>query len=246
MNVPEDKVDPRLVPPQGQIKPYKFTLDELRVIKECNKESFFQRCIPISTVLGIGTYYGVNSGFLKPNAKLGASPKVILAVVVGYFIGKISYQGKCAEKLMQLPNSQIGEMLRQKRRGNLQESFDSSFGAGISLAPFSSVNSNETYSDIGTAPNSVYNLDTNRPTFEGLDESLRPSIDNPIYEEEMPPAQKHITTYEELRKQNREEYQQKRIGNYPKESLVQKVNSTQQQHEQPSFKSKNKYGDDME
>lgn len=30
----------------------------------------------------------------------------------------------------------------------------------------------------------------------------------------MPPIQKHTTTYEELRKKNREEYQQKRVGNY--------------------------------
>lgn len=34
----------------------------MRVIKECNKESFFQRCLPIGTALGISTYYGVKSG----------------------------------------------------------------------------------------------------------------------------------------------------------------------------------------
>ncbi|KAJ8982384.1 hypothetical protein NQ317_009639 [Molorchus minor] len=39
-------------------------------------------------------------------------------------------------------------------------------------------------------------------------------MDNPIYEEEMLPVQKHVTTYEDLRKKNREEYQQKRLGNY--------------------------------
>lgn len=37
---------------------------------------------------------------------------------------------------------------------------------------------------------------------------------DPIYEEEMPPVQQHSTTYEELRKQNREEYKKKRIGAY--------------------------------
>lgn len=30
----------------------------------------------------------------------------------------------------------------------------------------------------------------------------------------MPPVQKHTTTYDELRKKNREEYQSKRMGNY--------------------------------
>lgn len=35
-----------------------------------------------------------------------------------------------------------------------------------------------------------------------------------LHEEEMPPEQKHITTYEELRKKNREEYEQKRVPGY--------------------------------
>jgi len=36
-----------------------------------------------------------------------------------------------------------------------------------------------------------------------------------LHEEEMPPEQKHIvTTYEELRKRNREEYEQKRVPGY--------------------------------
>lgn len=30
----------------------------------------------------------------------------------------------------------------------------------------------------------------------------------------MPPEQKHITSYEELRKKNREEYEQKRVPGY--------------------------------
>lgn len=96
--------------------------------------------MPLATILGGGVYYGVKTGkfsknkktltfkiifigFFKPNPRFGAAPKVISAIVVGYFVGKFSYQTKCAEKLMQLPNSQIGEMLRQKRRGNLQERY---------------------------------------------------------------------------------------------------------------------------
>jgi hypothetical protein len=62
-------------------------------------------------------------GFLQPNNKFGVVPKVVAAVLGGYVIGKISYQSKCAEKLMALPDSKLGQMLRQKRRrGGLQES----------------------------------------------------------------------------------------------------------------------------
>lgn len=59
---------------------------------------------------------------LKPHIKWGATPKVMLAVTVGYFIGKFSYQKACAEKFMKLPGSKLGELLRARRKGgNLQE-----------------------------------------------------------------------------------------------------------------------------
>lgn len=60
-------------------------------------------------------------GHLNRNPRYGATPKVIVAVIVGYFMGKFSYQQKCAEKLMQLPNSPVGEMLRQRRKGMYRE-----------------------------------------------------------------------------------------------------------------------------
>ena len=63
------------------------------------------------------------AGRFRANPRFGAIPKVTASVVVGYFLGKFSYQSKCAEKLMQLPNSQIGEMLRRRRQGVLQERF---------------------------------------------------------------------------------------------------------------------------
>ncbi|KAF2892778.1 hypothetical protein ILUMI_13395 [Ignelater luminosus] len=190
-----------------QHSPYKFTPEELRVLKECNKESFFHRCLPISALIGGGLYYGVKAGFLKSHPRYGATPKVILGVVVGYFVGKFSYQGKCAEKLMSLPNSPIGEMLRQRRKGGFQESLEPGFGPGMSLAPFSGMNPSDTYTDV--PPRNSLDIDTTRPEVNGLDDSHRPSIDK-----EMPPVQKHVSTYEELRKKNREEYQQKRTGSY--------------------------------
>lgn len=223
---------------------YKFTPEELRVIRECNKESFYQRCVPLGTLLGGGVYYGVKTGFFKASPRFGAAPKVITAVVMGYFIGKFSYQAKCAEKLMQLPNSQIGEMLRQRRRGNLQDSLDTGFGPAMSLAPFSGMNSYDTYTDLN--PNNSLDLDTTRPDAPGLEDYQRPSVDNPIYEEEMPPIQKHNTTYEELRKKNREEYQQKRIGNYREpvkpSSPSAKPSSESEETYNPSA-AKTKYGD---
>lgn len=40
----------------------KFSPDELRVLKECNYESFYFRSLPFGTALGALAYYGVKSG----------------------------------------------------------------------------------------------------------------------------------------------------------------------------------------
>lgn len=61
------------------------------------------------------------------NAKWGAGPKVALGVIFGYFLGKFSYQSQCAEKIMQLPNSKLAEMLKMKKRGGLMEKYGSIF-----------------------------------------------------------------------------------------------------------------------
>lgn len=46
-----------------------------------------------------------------------------IGVIVGYFMGKFSYQRQCAEKIMKLPNSKLAEMLKMKRRGGLMETY---------------------------------------------------------------------------------------------------------------------------
>ncbi|XP_057668533.1 OCIA domain-containing protein 1-like [Diorhabda carinulata] len=225
-------------------KRYQFTPDELRVLKECNKESFYQRCIPISTILGGVAYYAVKTGYLRGNPRFGATPKVIVGAIVGYFIGKFSYQSKCAEKLMQLPHSQIGEMLRQKRRGKVSETADSGFGPGFSLAPFSGVSSADTYSDVN--PFSSLDLDTTRPETPGLDDHFRPSMDNQTLEmyEEMPPEQKRTTTYEELRKKNREEYAQQRTSSF--RDPFNKLSAEAKFDRDYNAPQENKYGDKFE
>ncbi|CAH1104245.1 unnamed protein product [Psylliodes chrysocephalus] len=246
INPDQSSEGPRRPPPfdPNNRKKVQFSQDELRVLKECNKESFYQRCLPLSALLAGSSYYAVKAGFLKGNPKFGATPKVIVSVIVGYFVGKFSYQSKCAEKLMQLPNSQIGEMLRQKRRGNIRENMDNTFGPGLSLAPFSGINTSDTYSDV--SPYSSLDIDTNRPENKGLDDYNRPSMDNSNIEnlEEMPPEQKYATTYEELRKKNREEYTQKRIGKSPESKPPATTNfSNSSSNSTEKIESKNKYGD---
>lgn len=88
------------------------TINILSVLRECNRESLIQRSIPMGTGLGLLAYYCVKQGYLSGSTRFGAGPKVLLGATIGYFAGKISYQQKCAEKLMRLPNSRLAEMLR--------------------------------------------------------------------------------------------------------------------------------------
>ncbi|XP_066256107.1 OCIA domain-containing protein 1 [Euwallacea similis] len=199
--------------PNAQRRPqiYKFTQDELRVLKECNKESFYTRSLPFSFVLGGLTYYGLQIGYLTKNPRFGVYPKIGVAVTVGYFLGKYSYLQKCAEKFMALPDSKVGRALKAQRLG-IPEQEEDQIESPFSISPFGGVS--DSYTDIPSARKN-YDYDS-RPVPEGLDDSFRPSLDNPIilHQEEMPPEQKHVSTYDELRLKNREEYDQKRIQAY--------------------------------
>lgn len=106
---------------------------------------------------------------------------MVIGVIVGYFLGKFSYQQKCAEKIMALPNSRLGEILKQRQRGGA--SFlnpDQSIGMGMTLGAFTP-NSADVYSDEHMQPDSkgnALNLDMeSRPQFAGLDDIYRPNLD---------------------------------------------------------------------
>lgn len=69
-----------------------------------------------------------------------------MGVIFGYFLGKFSYQRKCAEKLMRLPNSRLAELLKQRKKGGIMESLtpDQGFGSGLALPQFGGANDHYT------------------------------------------------------------------------------------------------------
>lgn len=183
------------------------------MLRECNRLSFYQRSLPFAGILGTLTYYGVKAGHLSGNPRFGAAPKVCVAVAVGYFVGKISFQSKCAEMLMTLPNSKLAEILRQKKKGAFygQLAPDQGFGSGLALQPFSSFS--DSYSDEQVRKqSSALDMDESRPTFSGLDDVYRPNLDSPPvanYDDLAPIETKPGVGYDELRKKNREEFYKK-------------------------------------
>jgi hypothetical protein len=166
-----------------------------------------QRSIPLGTGFGVATWAAVQRGFLSSHPKFGGAPKVVAAVVTGYFLGKLSYQQQCAEKIMRLPNSRLAEALRRRKKGEFFEKFTPD--GGLSLAPFSSQTDVYTDENMKEKNHSSLNLDVDRPANFGLDDTYRPSIDTPErnFNDNLPlEPPKNSVTYEELRRKNREDY----------------------------------------
>ena len=189
----------------------------------------------------------VQRGYISGHMKFGATPKVALACIFGYFVGKFSYQQRCAEKIMQLPDSKLAEALRRKKKGEFFENIRPD--GGLSMAPFSG--NTEVYTDESMTQkgqNSSLDLDLNRP-FNALelDDTYRPSIDTPdrSFNDNLPLAPpQSTTTYEELRRQNRADYDKKIQNPYYRpinEEAQTVIRAPPQQNEPPG--PKNIYGD---
>lgn len=191
--------------------PYRFTPDELRVLQECNRESFYQRCLPLSTLFGVGAFIAVKSGTLQGNGKFGAVPKVIGAAVLGYFVGKLSYQSKCAEKMMKIPDSKIGSILRNRKHGTQKDVLvmeDQDLEKTVRSIPES-----EKYSDISNQ--SPLDMDLDRPLISGLEDYRSSSLDDTrLGDDSFLNSSSRTTSYDELRTRNREEFEQKRTKAY--------------------------------
>lgn len=144
--------------------------EEIRVMKACNDESFWYRCLPMSAMLGATAHLLVKSGSLLPNARYGSVPKVLFGTFTGYFLGKVSYANICADKfLAEAPNSEIARLVRQRRGLPPLEAEDSRQQQNNSPPPVSQ-------------------------------ETIVPSPDAVLPEESAA-----VSTYDDLRKRNREE-----------------------------------------
>lgn len=49
---------------------YQFSSDELRVFRECNTESFFQRSLPLGTTFGLAAYFAVKQGYIPVSREI--------------------------------------------------------------------------------------------------------------------------------------------------------------------------------
>jgi len=215
---------------------YKFSDDELLALKECSKESLYYRCIPFGLVSGGLAYAAVTKGFLKGSPKYGAVPKVLMAVGLGYILGKFSYKSNCEEKIMALPNSELAQIIRQRKGRPLWPRNVPDASSDSSAAEDSQ---SESLVQEMRAQDFTYGAP---PTASGLDDSFRPSMDSfTVSEQPLPPVSQNVTSYEELRNENRREYMMGTLEKQVKSSAPAVSIPTSRSSAVP--KSKNAYGD---
>jgi len=197
--------------PQPQVR--RLTAEEMKAVRECNRESFYYRALPLSLAGMVGVRYLGSLGYLKPSPVYGYFWKYTGAVILGYFVGKFSYLGKCREKIMNLPNSELGDALRK------------SYGGG--KRQFEVLQEMATLPDIGTSGGGEHGYAPMREDsdpYTSPDFQVRPNDPGGSPDQ---PAQKPSTTYDELRRRNREEFLRQQFG-------VGQPGSSQQQQQPPS------------
>ncbi|XP_026680178.1 OCIA domain-containing protein 1-like [Diaphorina citri] len=114
--------------------------------------------------------------------------------------------------MMEVPNSKLGQILRERRRAGkqgFQESLEPGFGTGISLPSTFSMKDDPPLMDDGMQ-SSHPDLD-DRP-YSDFDFQRPPPYDGSTMELSGLPAEPpaHKITYDELRKKNRDEYEAQR------------------------------------
>uniref|UniRef100_A0A131XC67 OCIA domain-containing protein n=1 Tax=Hyalomma excavatum TaxID=257692 RepID=A0A131XC67_9ACAR len=190
-----------------------LTPEELKAFQECSNESFKYRALPLALIASFGVQYATKVGYLTPHPKYGPYLKMFGAGFVGWLVGKLSYRRQCEEKLMRLPNSVVGEALRRKYGLSSPDT-----AMGSPSGDYASLSGQNRYAgDLGSQSLDLRSY--NAP--QGLDDSQRPSMDNPVIAEvpeNLPPA-KYSTSYEELRRRNREEYERRLSAPPPSSQL---------------------------
>ncbi|NXQ48666.1 OCAD1 protein, partial [Catharus fuscescens] len=69
-----------------------------RIRKECKQESFWYRALPLSLGSMLVTQGLISKGIFSASPRFGPYPKMAIAGILGYAIGKMSYMGECQKK----------------------------------------------------------------------------------------------------------------------------------------------------
>uniref|UniRef100_A0A8C5WZZ7 OCIA domain containing 2 n=1 Tax=Malurus cyaneus samueli TaxID=2593467 RepID=A0A8C5WZZ7_9PASS len=85
-----------------------------RIRKECKQESFWYRALPLSLGSMLVTQGLISKGLFSASPRFGPYPKMAIAGVLGFAIGKLSYMGECQKKFQKTGIAPCGP--QQKRQ----------------------------------------------------------------------------------------------------------------------------------
>ncbi|KAK0180847.1 hypothetical protein PV327_003185 [Microctonus hyperodae] len=181
-----------------------LTHDELRILKECQYNSVVLRGLPLGGITLAAVHYLMKSGMLK-RSKFG----LVIGGLTGFLLGTMSYRQICVEKLLALPNSTLKERIlaaqgkqphvrvevQQSQDNQSQSWFDNAspteqipMTSSLDIEPY---NQTQRFGDIPTS---------------SLDTEAAYAINPPL----QPSAGVPYTTYDDLRRSNREQYENAR------------------------------------
>ncbi|XP_005096218.1 OCIA domain-containing protein 1 [Aplysia californica] len=199
-NVPTDNAS---AGPGGQ--PMQLTDEEKDVMRECERESFYLRALPMSAGAMAAAQMLVRSGRWQPHPTLGSFPKTAVLGAIGYLVGKIMYLPVCQQKILdRIPNSNLGVAVRKAKGIPDPAAQESEWEP-----PASPPKLRDEYKSFDSNPPSS----SSQP--EGLDDRFRPSMDREVKEREQQEEKKSIT-YDDLRRRNRQEYEDNMNKRYTK------------------------------
>lgn len=168
-----------------------LTPDDTRILRECNNESFYKRCLPL-IIAGTAlthTWFGRMAEPMSQGKRIGGYTAV---TVIAWIIGKMSYRRTCEDKILTSGyNSRLVDAIR-KRRGLPEPEFASDYSSDEPLA------FDWKEDDRQSAMKDEWNRSLSRNT-DG------PTGDKPFYgDDDMTiEGRKEYTSYDDLRQQNR-------------------------------------------
>ncbi|KAM6401906.1 OCIA domain-containing protein 2-like [Pluvialis apricaria] len=92
-----------------------------RIRKECKKESFWYRALPLSLGSMLVTQGLVSKGIFSASPRFGALPKMAIAGVLGFAVGKVSYIGECQKKFQKIGIVPPGPQKKRRCRHTCKE-----------------------------------------------------------------------------------------------------------------------------
>jgi len=89
-----------------------ISVDDFSVLRECNRESFWYRCLPLSVAICGLMFYWAKQKNIKPRAV-----HLLSGTFGGWFLGKISYRRTCEERLIHSGSHSPFVTAMRRRRG---------------------------------------------------------------------------------------------------------------------------------